>query len=200
MIKIIVLIAAFALAFPVFGQENNPARHPSYRPTKKELEIETKNHNCIKKTKNSFTARLKNYPFNLAAQIQIVSFENNGIDSLPRLNDTICYSKLKEVRTLTFTQVDSLTDIFYNYGFGGPVYTISTTNCYLPRNAILFLDSSGAVFEFIEICFECEKTSKSSEKISLGEMCDQKMDMLKRVFEKRGIKYGISAGLTIEED
>jgi len=161
------------------------------------METEERNHNCIKRVNRTFTARLNNYPFNVSTQIQFVSFiDSTSIeDSLPRLNDTICYSKLKEVKTLTFAQVDKLTDIFYNYSFRGTTYIISEASCYNPRNAILFLDSRGKAFEFIEICFECSKIQESSEKISVGDLCDQKMDMLKKLFKKVGIEYGITKGL-----
>ena len=87
------------------------------------------------------------------------------------------------------------TDIFYNYGFRGTTYTISEASCYNPRNAILFLDSRGKAIEFIEICFECSRILESSEKVNVGDLCDQKMDMLKELFKNVGIEYGITKGL-----
>ena len=40
---------------------------------------------------------------------------------------------------------------------------------------------------FIEICFMCSRTEvESSEKINLGEMCDQKMQMIKNFFKGGG--------------
>jgi len=73
---------------------------------------------------------------------------------------------------------------------------MSMDMCYNPRNAILFKDKNGKVFEFIEICFECKRVRESSEKISLGQMCDQKLDMIKDIFKKAGIEYGITKGFT----
>jgi hypothetical protein len=70
--------------------------------------------------------------------------------------------------------------------------------CYNPRNAILFLDRNGKVFESIEICFECQKTKESSEKILFGQMRDEKMNMLKQFFKSAGIVYGITKGLAAE--
>ena len=169
--------------------------------TKKELEREATNHKCVRKENKSFSVRLKNYPFNLAAQIQFVSFKGTidtseyhdlkMNDSLPRLNDTVCYSKLEEVKTITFSQADELTDILYNYGYAGQTSLGSFADCYLPRNAILFLNPQGKVFEFIEVCFECRKTEVSSKNISLGQMCDQKISMLKDLFRTVGIEYGV---------
>jgi hypothetical protein len=187
MAKQIVFIASLLLTCSVYGQN-----------------AEEQNHNCIKKNFTSFTARLKKYPFNLTAEIQFVSFKggvyliDNEIvreDSLPRINDSILYSKLIEVKTLTFPQIDKLTDIFYNYGFRGPIHTMSETECYNPRNAILFLDKNNKVIEFIEICFECRKTSESTDKISMGEMCKQKLNMLFDLFKIVGIEYGITKGV-----
>ncbi len=205
MTRQIIFLALLILAHSVYGQKNNLPKPPPQPPTKKEIQAEERNHDCVKKINRTFTTRLKNYPFSISTQIQFVSFLGSSRivdnqtayinDSLPRLNDTICYSKLHEVKTLTFTQVDKLTDILYNYGFGGPVYTMSISNCYNPRNAILFLDSAGKAFEFIEICFECDRLQESSEKINLGDMCDQKLNMLKELFKKTGIEYGITKGL-----
>jgi hypothetical protein len=155
---------------------------------------EERNHGCVKNHNYSFAARLKNYPFNLSSGIQLVSFnENEAIDkdSLPRQNDTICYSRLNEIKTVTFSQVDKLTDILYNYGFRGNTHIMTIMDCYNPRNAIIFLDKNGKAFEYIEICFECRQTRESSPRISLGELCDQKLNMLKDLFNKAGIEYGI---------
>lgn len=204
MTRQIIFIALLVLATSVYGQKNNLAKIPPQPPTKKEMEQEERNHNCIKKNILSLTTRLKRYPFSLSAQIQFVSFQqgvyltSNEIfrqDSSTKINDTILYSKLTEIRTLIYPEVDRLTDIFYNYGFRGTIYTMSEAACYNPRNAILFLDSKGKVIEFIEICFECLKTSESSDKVSLGEMCDQKLSMLLDLFKKVGIEYGITKGV-----
>jgi hypothetical protein len=94
------------------------------------------------------------------------------------------------VKNLTILQVEKLTDILYNYGFGGPISINVVSQCYNPRNAILFLDSTGKVFEFLEICFECERIKQSSPKIVIGDICNQKLDMLKNFFRNNGVEYG----------
>ncbi len=96
--------------------------------------------------------------------------------------------------------MDSLTDILYNYGFGGPIRIQTESMCYDPHNAISFVDKQGKVFAYIEICFLCGKTRGSSEKISLGEMCDQKIDMLRRFFKTVGIEYGVTRGPLIDQN
>ena len=201
MLRLFSILTTLLLSVNCFGQINNLAKTPPQPPTKREAEIEVRNHNCLKRVNKNFITRLKNYPFNQSVQIQLVSFkhtpdtlEKQGFiieDSLPRLNDTVCYSKLSEIKALTILQVEKLTDILYNYGFGGTIYSMTESNCYNPRNAILFLDSTGKVFEFIEICFECRRTVTSSEKVHFGDMCDQKLDMIRDFFKNIGIKYGI---------
>ncbi len=151
------------------------------------LKIEKENHKCVSLPKKSFSTILKKYPLNKAAQIQLVSFKGF---KLPIENDTVCISKLNEVKTLTLLQVDSLTNIMYNIGFGGTILILEEMACYQPRNAILFIDSSGKVFEYIEICFECKQTVNSSEKIDFGELCNEKFNLVKHQFLNTGINYG----------
>jgi hypothetical protein len=182
---------------------------PPHLPTTKEAALEERNFVCVKYNNIDFATRLKDYPYNVACKIQFVSFVNSidstetqerkVNDSLPVLNDTVCYSRLNEVRTLTHAEIDLLSDIVYNYGYKGPVSFVAVSNCYIPRNAILFLDCSGKLLEFIEICFDCERMRESSEKVSLGEVCEQKFNMVKDLFRKVGIEYGVTRGMTGSE-
>jgi len=155
--------------------------------SKSELAQEKKNHNCIHKSRISFSKISKQYPYNLASQIQLVSFTDRN---LPMLGDSVDYSKLKEVKVLTLKQIDSLTNILYNVGFGGLILKTEEMSCYNPRNAILFLNASGKEFAFIELCFECEDFRASSENIKFGDKCDQKYSMLKKLFKNAGIVHG----------
>jgi len=170
---------------------------------------------CVKKTRFSFASRIKHYPFNLSAQVQLISFDglvklsDNGefrfFSQDPPLvdgTDTTWTSPvgLKEIRTLTLKQIDSLTDILYNYGFARKPNVARVMQCYSPRNAILFRDNNGKVIAFIELCFECQNTRESSDKISLGEMCEQKFDLLKALFSQVGIEYGTVRELRAESE
>lgn len=205
---ILLAILLFVFGYIAFGQRNGDG--PPRPLTKQDARIEERNHNCVRHTFKSFSSRLKNYPFNLATQIQLVAFTglmpvrsgdsvyvNKG---LPRVGDSICYSRLAETRILTFSEIDSLTDILYNYGYGGRVRYGSIDMCYDPHNAILFIDKNGKTFAFIEICFMCSRTEESSEKINLGEMCDQKMQMIKNFFKGAGIEYGVTKGPMIDQN
>ena len=183
-------------------QKNKNYRTPPKAPTKKELAQERENHNCVQKHNSSFADRLMKYPFNKFKKIILVSYlaqpiskEEPGVYAhigLPKENDTICYSKLHEMVTLNMEQVDSLTNILFNVGFKGRTFLISEMNCYDPRNAILFIDSNNKAFEYIEICFGCDKFEPSSNKIYFGEICEQKFELLRNFFSISGIKYGTS--------
>lgn len=199
----LLLIIFFMMAPAGYGQKRKSSGPPPGMPTNEERKREAENHQCTKKDVISLIERLMKYPFNVASRIQLVSFDHgvyllNGqmaaTGSLLKINDSVIYSKLKETKTLTRFQVDQLTDLFYNYGYKGPVSVITEAGCYMPRNAILFLDPKGKILELIEICFECRKMYASSEKVSFGEMCDQKMEMLFGLFQKAGITYGITKG------
>lgn len=201
MVRLIIFIFFFTLIHTVNGQKNSFVKARPRTWTQKAMDEEERNHNCIKKKYTSLTSRLKRYPFNVSSKIQFASFEGDFYlldkeiiqqDSFPRINDRKLYSKLTEVKTLTYLEVDKLTDIFYNYGFRGSIHVNIETACYNPRNAILFLDNNGEIVDFIEICFECHKARASSDKISLGDMCDQKLNMLFDLFKKVGIEYHIT--------
>jgi hypothetical protein len=187
--KIFILILGIFLATFSFAQKLK-LKPPGSSPdtySKKELAQERKNHNCTHANHYSSSKRLKNYPFNKAAQIKLVSFEGFQI---PKIGDSICMGKMNEIETLTLLQIDSLTNLFYNVGFGGTILLIQDIQCYDPRNAILFLDNTGKAFAYIEICFGCQHTVMSDERIDIGDICDQKFELIRKVFSNAGIKYG----------
>lgn len=185
-----------------FGQKQKEPPPPKAM-TKHRQAIEDKNHECVYKTKYSLEQRLTFYPFNRAAQIKLVSFDNkpdsNGLieiggNTLPMIADTVDYSKLDEIKTITNQQIDTLTDILYNNGYRGRIMIISGS-CYDPRNAILFIDNAGRTFAFIELCFECGGHRESSDKVQTGEFCNKKYDMLKNFFKSSGIEIGTIRGV-----
>jgi len=172
---------------------------PSKPPTAKELENEEKNHNCLHRSKYSRLERSQFYPFNKTSDIKIVSFSSSSIQlvgekeqqfGLPKANDTICYKKTHEAVSLTSAQIDSLTDILYNVGYNGPVHTISESECFNPRNAIVFLNKKGKILAYIEICFECERYQASNKQVTIGEICTPKYELLRKFFVSLGINYG----------
>lgn len=106
------------------------------------------------------------------------------------------YCRIREMRDLSKTAIDSLTDILYNVK-RKPIsipddVVIPNASCYMPLNAILFMDDKGKVMEYIEICFHCHKYYYSSSKTRKVDYCDQKWDMLKNYFLGQGIKFGVA--------
>jgi hypothetical protein len=160
---------------------------PTVPYSKEVLAIEKQNHTCVRINVKNFSARSKIFPFSKATQIKLVSFQ---ADQLPRQNDTVDYSKLMEIATLSLPQIDSLSDVLYNYGYGGTILAIEETRCYDPRNAILFINNQGATFAFMEICFQCAKMVTSPENINPGDFCNEKFDLLKKRFVNAGVRYG----------
>lgn len=170
------------------------------------------NYDCVKKHRLNSFKRLSNYPFNIAAGVMLVSFESkmigyvltpDGKDStalisdggeLPVEGDSLCFSRLKEQVLLSKEQVDSLTDILYNYGFRGNVNYEVSMNCYSPHHAIVFLDHQGKMFEFIELCFMCNGKRLSSEEVACGDFCDGKYELLEKFFKNAGVRFNDRVG------
>ena len=131
------------------------------------------------------------YPFNKADKILVISFDDRSLgDKMPVQDDSLVYSKIKEVKVLDKQQTDSLTDILFNIGYRGLINVLYEPACFQPRNGLVFLDRNNQVLEYVAICFECEDIALSSEKIMLGEFCTQKYAYLRRYFLSLGIRTG----------
>lgn len=169
----------------------------------------------VTETNLNLSKRINSYPLNKASQIKIISYNlnsdgmtrvsaetydkttrttvttldyNMGIE-LPRKNlDSLSLENVTQIKTLNLSQVEKLSDILYN--------TCARLNtncsqiirgCYLPRNAILFFDENGKVFEYLEICFEC-KTKETFGKIENLDLSDYMYNDLEKYFNNLGIK------------
>ncbi|MFY0483296.1 hypothetical protein ACI6PS_11890 [Flavobacterium sp. PLA-1-15] len=162
--------------------------------------------NCVRNKDVKFEKLIKKYPFNKASKIQIVSFvyentiilddKGEGIesiqrDSLPRKGNWLDYENLKEYKDLELPSIKLLTDVLYNYNYDRKKGLVNTmASCYMPRNAIVFLDKEDSIIEFLEICFDCSQV-KVFKKDNFGEFCQGKLDLIKNFFLMHGIKYGI---------
>lgn len=202
----IIFIPLLFLTQALYGQ-------PDRKLSKQQIAQEKRNHNCKRTANETFPSRMTRYPFNSSATVQFISFDLDGLvvitadgeitlhssdpgllelDTLTgKYTSTVKPLSVREVIRLTMPQLDTLTDILYNHGFVGPITGNAHRDCYSPRNAIIFRDSNGKVVAFIELCFECMETRLSDENISLGEMCDEKLNMIRDLFRKTGIRYGI---------
>jgi len=171
---------------------------------------------CVFIHKYSVAERLKKYPFLKAAQILAVSYDgspepNPDIqlgDDTPKTskkrphglfvkNGTLDYSSLFEVRKLTPNQINRLTNLMFNTDtkvhYDHNKYADPGFTCFEPRNALIFFDNKGKVFDYIEICFECERTESNSNKLILGIGCNQELDFAKKFFIDLGIKFGTTS-------
>jgi hypothetical protein len=182
---------------------------PIKPPTEMQLQQEDKNHSCLHRNRYSEEQRLQFYPFNRSAGVKLVSFDNKpdangtvviGSNKLPMKNGAVDYFKLDEVKDLSKLQVDTLTDILYNTGYMGSIFILTSSGCYNPRNAILFVDKTGKTFAFLELCFECSGYRRSSEKVKTGDFCNEKYELLKNLFHKAGIEIGITKGIGLNEE
>ena len=139
------------------------------------------------------------YPFSTAKIVKIVSyswrqdsvpgmlrtFTNHKI---PLINGVVNEAQLDQLATLSAGQIDSLSDILFNTCRKLDSFISSSHGCYLPRNAIIFIDTAGHPFEYIELCFECHNFRKSNIKIQNPVSCDLMYDELQAFFEKMGLK------------
>lgn len=159
---------------------------------------------CIQVNNYSVKDRLKKYPFNKAVKILAVSYHyNSSVTHLKKskqpfsnydlhINNGILDSTtLVEIKLLNQYQINKLTNIIYNITYGdAPIHTADHMSCFMPRNALIFIDKDGKVFDYLEICFECLNAESQSDRITIGTVCNQKYQILKRFFVKLGIKTG----------
>lgn len=185
----LLIIISLFYSLNIYGQKLRDKKNPA-----PPAPIEN---DCIKRYDYPLSQRLKNYPFNTFSKIVIVSF-NTQFDSLsqqkqwklPHENENLILNEITEIITLNNNQIDSLTNILYNYDYKNNVGTI-VYNCFNPRHAIVFLDEQDKILNYLEICFECKGYYKSDEKIKVGNFCEGKYNLLKLFFEQVGIKKGL---------
>lgn len=175
---------------------------------------------CVFTNRYTISQRLKRYPFSKAVKIIVLSYplqdmepeiiyktdsadhvqadtSDKGYDSVKTglhiKNGVLNVSSLKEVKTLNTRQINNLTNILYNTTYRRKSVIMVADpggKCFNPRNAILFYDKNGKIFDYLVVCFECQHYESLSDKISVGTYCNQKYDLLKKFFIDAGIKYG----------
>lgn len=192
---LILLLITLIPRFTIGQTKRELKRYPYVdQLTKKQQKKEDRNHNCILTNKYSLSELRGFYPFDIASSISIVSFDNDSdsvfTNILPVIDGEIDYTQIKEFKVLDRGQIDSLASIFHNVTYRGEIITLSGTGCYNPRNAVLFFDPDNHLLEFIELCFECYGQRLSSDRIIIGDLCNQKSDMIRDFFHRQGIKVG----------
>jgi len=116
-------------------------------------------------------------------------------DHLPLKNGDVNTDAFFELKTLNDADKDDIFEILVNYDFSvTDIKSIKKTVvfCYDPRNAILFFDAKGQVIAYVELCFECWGYKTQPSALKVGEFCDQKFEVLRDLFSKNGITYGIT--------
>lgn len=161
------------------------------------------NGKCIRTKNISEKERLLRFPFSESQQIKIVSFKGKPdeypgqslikhINSIVLEKDTFRSEFYNETADLSAEQINKLSDIIFNFTYTRLPHEDAEVMCYMPRNAIMFLDSNNRIVAYLEICFGCNNYKSSDKRFSIGEYCNEKYDMLKSIFADSNIKYGIS--------
>lgn len=171
----------------LMAQENiNGGRSPS-----EEADL-----SCFYKKKYTSAQRKGFYPFDVAETIKLVSFRYHK-HNYPIRGDKLIADSLFEIKSLDKEGINKLTDILYNNFYRKkPDYGLQT-QCFFPRNAILFFDKQGNLKESILLCFHCDRHQESSEKIDFGNNCSEKMEKLRRYFIKVGLQFGTDRSIDI---
>lgn len=144
---------------------------------------------CYRNGNLSVAERSGMYPFNKAAKVIFIAFDEE-LGATPLQNGRLNPEQTKAIKVLDQKQVANLTDLIFNYNYSksNKLKVHTEPGCYIPRHAILFANADGQVFAYIEICFECGKYKPSEEQVHLGTLCENKLDLLKKLFKDAGIE------------
>ncbi|HEY8928788.1 MAG TPA: hypothetical protein VIM55_06340 [Mucilaginibacter sp.] len=160
---------------------------------------------CIFNDKLSLAIRLSKYPFSGAVKIAAVSYSGPmSVDFNPKdkkkpwlhkglivVNGKLNRSTIKEYVVLNTSRRNNLTNIIFNTTYRKINDNASEEGgCFDPRNAFLFYDKNGRIFDYIQVCFECHSFRSLSGKLDIGTICNQKYDLLSKFLVDAGIKYG----------
>jgi hypothetical protein len=141
------------------------------------------------------TERQSKYPFNKTKSARLVSFgianrdmNEQGVFRVPLKNGVADLSLMDEVVDIPITDLDSIADILLNTCHRLDSFTTRYMLCNIPRNAVLFYDSAGKNFEYLEICFECQKLNPASSLFFFDSLiCDDVYKNLQSFFRRRGL-------------
>ena len=148
---------------------------------------------CVHRNKLTDAKRSAIYPFNKAKKVLLISFNDKDwkfdyFSETPKITDV---SIAKTSKELSKSEINQLTDIFYNYGYKKVEYLktmVEEKDCPELKNAILFVDDKGKPFEYITFSFECDEVEFSSQKVSYGDGCNTKKELVKQFFISKGIE------------
>ena len=93
---------------------------------------------------------------------------------------------------LNSNQIDTLSNLLFNYELNKKSFYSYEVGCYSPRNAFLFLNEKGKIVGIVEICFECMKMVFSfEEEYGFDGICYERKAAIKSFLAGLGIKYGL---------
>lgn len=131
--------------------------------------------------------------YNRTASVKIGSFKN--LDKVPITDGRLDVTKFVELHTLSTEDQNESFDVLvnYNYSFANRDTVKSTVIfCDDPRNAIVFLDSQDSVIGYIELSFPCFKKRVVPAEFNVGEFCDEKFAVLRELFERNNVEFGLA--------
>jgi hypothetical protein len=167
---------------------------------------------CVFVHRYTAAQRLAKYPYNKAVKILAVSYDGTAEPNIDIVigPDTVKHEKRKphglifhngvldttnlfEIKHLSATQINGFTNIMMNIKERIPNDYASVNSpyaCFNPRNAFIFIDKNGKAFDYLEICFECDRIESKSHKIYFTTGCTQDLDLVKKYLISIGIKFG----------
>jgi len=200
----------------IFGQKkkNNYSKNPIA-----ELNDYTSSEGKINKDYKplSLGLRIKNYPFNKAAKIKIVSYnlkftKQTSYEPIPIPRTKEDSVKVREIvnrpksidfrdiletqsekvidqsKTLNLSEISNLTHLLFNTCNKYIIIEHSQSGCFFPRNAVVFYDNNDKIFEIMEICFECGGIETYPNRFfSWRESCDYMYPELEKFFNNEGL-------------
>ncbi|GAA4344517.1 hypothetical protein [Flaviaesturariibacter amylovorans] len=180
------LLLCLLLGSTVAAGAQAPRREPPPPPPPTSADGDPR---CRHVARYTTAQRRRFYPFRNADTVRLVSFRYHcrnypvGAGGLRR-------DSLVESVALTRAETDALTDLLYNRVYRGRIHILSVTGCFVPRNALVFLDRAGNVTAWILLCFHCHNYEPSSGKVRWGDACSDKIEELRRFFRKKGLQFG----------
>lgn len=141
---------------------------------------------CVNTGKYNDKQRLELYPFNKAAKVVLISYNDTIRRTDKYSSATLSTKAFNSAKTVVLenNEIAVLTDILYNYGYAKkqPLVIYRRPECEEKSNAIVFLDKNNNPFEYIIINFGCEIIDYSNDEVKKTHGCSGKIDLLRYIF------------------
>lgn len=149
----------------------------------------SKNRSCKYVRKFSVEQRASKYPFSVAKTVRLISFRAH-LRQYPFREGQVMEDSVIESKELSTQETQQLTDIIYNNFFYGRLNYGTVSQCFHPRNGIVFYSAAGVMEAYVLICFHCQNFRMSSDTFSFGDECADKTEKLRRFFIGMGVQFG----------